>query len=52
MTLSQAMIYVIAFFIEMGISMARKSTKHQHAELLKPSAIDAAGYTRLSDANR
>ena len=32
--------------------MARKSRKHQHAEMVRPSTADAVGYVRLSVANR
>ena len=32
--------------------MARKSRKHQHAEMVRTSTAQAVGYVRLSAANR
>lgn len=35
-----------------GIFMARKSGKHQHAEMVRTSIAEAVGYIRLSVENR
>ncbi|MGL4548714.1 recombinase family protein [Eubacterium aggregans] len=47
-----ATVFAVAFSIEEGISMTRKSRKHQPTELIKASANDAVGYIRLSVANK
>lgn len=52
MVLSEATISAVAVFIERGISMARKSRKHQHIDWINPPATDVVGYIRLSVANR
>lgn len=52
MILPVATVFAVAFSIEGGISMARKSRKHQPAKLIKASANDAVGYIRLSVANK
>ena len=52
MILPVATVFAVAFSIEGGISMARKSRKHQPAKLIKAPANDAVGYIRLSVANK
>lgn len=52
MILSEATVCAVAFFVERGIFMARKSRKHQHAEMVKTSIAKAVGYVRLSVANQ
>ena len=52
MILSEATVCAVAFFVERGIFMARKSRKHQHAEMVKTSTAKAVGCVRLSVANR
>ena len=52
MILSVATVFAVAFFVERSIFMARKSRKHQHAEMIRPSTANAVGYVRLSVANR
>ena len=44
--------FAVAFSIERGIFMTRKSRKHQYTEGLKSSAPVAVGYIRLSVANK
>lgn len=48
----EAAVDAVAFSIERSFSMARRSRKHQHAELSKPPAADVVGYIRLSVVNR
>lgn len=43
---------VVAFSVERGIFMARKSRKHQRTEMIMFSIANAVGYVRLSVANR
>jgi len=52
MILPVATVFAVAFSIERGIFMARKSRKHQYTEGLKSSAPVAVGYIRLSVANK
>ena len=52
MILPVATVFAVAFSIEGGISMARKSRKHQPAKLIKAPANDSVGYIRLSVANK
>lgn len=44
--------FAVAFSIERGIFMTRKSRKHQYTDGLKSSAPVAVGYIRLSVANK
>ncbi len=48
----EATVDAVAFFIERRFSMARRSRKHQHAELSIPPVADVVGYIRLSVVNR
>ena len=52
MILPVATVFAVAFSIERGIFMTRKSRKHQYTEGLKSSAPVAVGYIRLSVANK
>ena len=52
MILSVATVFAVAFSIERGIFMTRKSRKHQYTDGLKSSAPVAVGYIRLSVANK
>ena len=52
MILSEATVRAVAFFVERGIFMARKSRKHQHAEMARTPTAEAVGYVRLSVENR
>ena len=52
MILPVATVFAVAFSIERGIFMARKSRKHQYTEGLKSPVPVAVGYIRLSVANR
>lgn len=52
MILSEATVYAVAVSIERGISMARKSRKHQYTEGPKSPAPVTVGYIRLSVANK
>lgn len=45
-------VFAVAFSIERGIFMVRKSRKHQYAERLKSPAPVVVGYIRLSVANK
>lgn len=44
--------FAVAFSIERGIFMARKSRKHQYTEGLKYPVPVTVGYIRLSVANK
>ncbi len=52
MILPVTTVFAVAFTIERGIFMARKSRKHMYKEQLKSPSPVAVGYIRLSVANR
>lgn len=52
MILPMATVFAVAFSVERGIFMARKSRKHQYTEGLKSPVPVTVGYIRLSVANK
>lgn len=52
MILPMATVLAVAFSVERGIFMARKSRKHQYTEGLKSPVPVTVGYIRLSVANK